>query len=221
MARKQTALPKSKRGRAARQQPRQRIPVWVWFVGGGVLAVLLVAGLFYLGIRDRTQAAESNLVPSNLNSGEIEGLVIYPDPGAGHQEGDIAYNQEVPPGGPHNAALQNCGIYDEPVRAENVLHSLEHGAVWIAYRPDLPENQVEFLREVVRQERRTRRQALIVLAPKPDLSVPIVATAWRAQLELEDATDERLLLFVSRFQKGPFTPEPGASCGGGTGRPRS
>ena len=162
--------------------------------------VLLVLGLFYLGQQGVAQV-------------NIEGLVVLPDPGAGHQEGDIVYERDVPAGGPHNPAWQNCGIYDQPIRTENVVHSLEHGAVWLAYQPDLPASQVETLRELVRGE------SLVVLAPKPGLADPIVATAWRAQLRLAQATDERLSLFLKRYQRGPYAPEPGAPCAGGVGDP--
>jgi hypothetical protein len=117
-----------------------------------------------------------------------------------------------PAGGAHNPEWLNCGIFEEPVRPENVIHSMEHGAVWIAYQPELPQGQVDVLRQLVRQEQSRRGEPLIVLAPLPELETPIVATAWRAQLKLENAADERLQAFVDRFQRGPFTPEPGANC---------
>jgi hypothetical protein len=183
-------------------------PMWVWLAGGGVLAVLLVAGLFYLG----------NMQPPALTS-DIEGVVILPDMGAGHQEGDIHDEDEVPAGGVHNSAWQNCGIYPEPVREENVVHSLEHGAVWIAYQPDLPEAEVETLRQLVRRERSRQGEPLIVLAPKPELETPIVATAWRVQLKLDSANDDRLAAFVDEYQRGPLTPEPQANCVNGIGEP--
>lgn len=189
---------------------RAKVPGWVWLVGGGILLVGLVIGLFYLG----------NQGPAIANN-SIEGLKILPDPGRGHQEGDIDHPDDVPAGGTHNSAWQNCGIYAEPVREENVIHSMEHGAVWLAYRPELPDGQVEILRDLVRQERSRLREPMIVLAPKPGLESPIVATAWRVQLELDDAADERLVQFVRRYQRGPFTPEPGATCTNGIGAPLS
>lgn len=210
MAKKKTSGPGFKRKTTKTPQQQSKIPLWGWLVGGGLVAVLLVAGLFYLGYQGQAIA----------NSG-IEGLAILPDSGRGHEEGDIHDDDEVPAGGTHNAAWQNCGIYDEPVREENVIHSMEHGAAWTAYQPDLPANQVDLLRNLVRQERSRQREPLIVLAPKPGLDVPIVATAWRVQLELEDASDERLVQFMQRYQRGPFTPEPGASCAGGIGEPLS
>src|SRR5262245_59145900 len=138
--------------------------IWLWLVLGAVAVVGLVGGLLYLGNREQ---ATTNMT--------IEGLKTFPDPGRGHQEGDLHYAQPVPVGGVHNPEWLNCGIYDQPVRPENAIHSMEHGAVWIAYRPDLPADQVELLRDIVRQKRSQRNEALVVLAPNPDITVPIVA----------------------------------------------
>jgi hypothetical protein len=211
MAKKRGALASSKRDYRNRRSTRQPIPLWVWAFGGGVFAVLLVAGLLYLGYNNPA-----------AGSGDISGLVISPDPGRDHLEGDIEYALDVPPGGPHNPTWLNCGIYDQPVRTENAVHSLEHGAVWLAYQPDLPAGQVDRLRQLVRDEQRRLGERLIILSPKPDLADPIVATAWQAQFRLDDPADERLVQFVRRFQKGPYTPEPGADCTfGGIGEPLS
>jgi len=212
MAKKQrNTRPTFKRNVAQSTQNLGKIPIWGWFAGIAVLAVLLVAGLFYLGLQGAAIA----------NSG-IEGVEIFADPGQGHQSGDLTYTQDAPVGGVHNPEWLHCGIYNEPVRLENVIHSMEHGAVWIAYQPDLPGGQVETLRNLVRAEQSRQGERLIVLAPKLDLEDPIVATAWRVQLRLNDASDERLLQFVQRYQRGPFTPELGANCTfGGVGEPLS
>ncbi|MFC1974785.1 DUF3105 domain-containing protein [Chloroflexota bacterium] len=208
MARKKRSPSGSKRKFSKRTPQQSQIPSWVWLAGGSIALVVLVVGLFYLG----------NQGPTIANSG-IEGLVILPDPGQGHQEGEVNYHDEVPAGGTHSSAWLNCGIYDQPIQEENVVHSMEHGAVWLAYQPDLPTGQVETLRNLVHQERSRRGQPLVVLAPKPQLDAPIVATAWRVQLNLNDASDERLGQFLSRYQQGPFTPEPGAPCFDGIGEP--
>lgn len=209
MAKKKSSPPTFKRKGRLASPGRAMIPIWVWLAGASVLVMLAVVGLFYLGSQG----------PAITN--DIEGVIILPDPGQGHQEGEIAHADEVPAGGVHNPEWQNCGIYAEPVREENVIHSMEHGGVWLAYRPDLPTDQVETLRNLVRQERSRKSEPLVVLAPKPDLSVPIVATAWRVQLKLDNASDERLGQFLQRYQRGPFTPEPGANCVGSVGEPLS
>jgi len=203
MAKKRRAV------RVAKQAaPQKKMPVWIWFAIGGVVSILVVAGLFYLGFQGVSAGSS------------IEGLEFFPDSGRGHQEGEIDYgHDELPHGGVHSSAWQNCGIYDEPIREENAVHSLEHGAVWVAYQPDLAENQVEFLRDLVRQERRNRGESMVLLSPKADLEAPIVAVAWRVQLILENASDPRLQEFLNVYQRGPFTPEPGAACTNGIGTP--
>jgi hypothetical protein len=164
---------------AARSQATKQQGDSTLGLGGGLFALLLVAGLLYLGYAD-----------SAVANADIDGLVIFPAPSRDHLDGDVGYSQDVPPGGPHNPTWLNCGIYDEPVRAENAVHSLEHGAVWLTYRPDLSASQVDLLRDLVRAEQKRLR--------------------------------ERLAQFVQRFQKGPFTPEPGADCTfGGDGHPAS
>ncbi len=133
-------------------------------------------------------------------------------PAAGqHTEDNVDYEQNPPAGGEHSPVWQNCGVYTEPINSENAIHSLEHGAVWITYRPDLPEEQVEQIRELV------NGQTCMLASPYPDLPAPVVASAWERQSSLEGADDPDLERFVSAFRQGPQTPEPGAACTGGVG----
>ncbi len=145
--------------------------------------------------------------------GLLDGVVSYSDLSRNHSEAPQQYPQTPPVGGVHSSVWQNCGIYDQPVRNENAVHSLEHGAVWLAYRPDLPASAVETLRNLARGHDH------VILAPYPNLPHAVVATAWGLQLPVEDASDPRLSLFVTRYENGPQTPEPGATCSGGIGTP--
>src|SRR5262249_23033682 len=63
-----------------------------------------------------------------------------------HVEGPVSYPLNPPVGGNHAPLWQNCGFYEEPVGSAHAVHSLEHGAVWIAYRPGLPLNEIARLR---------------------------------------------------------------------------
>jgi hypothetical protein len=143
----------------------------------------------------------------------IEGVqairVTYDSPV--HADGDIDYGLRPPAGGLHNPIPWNCGFYDQPVVDENVGHSLEHGAVWISFSPDLPEDQVELIHELARENPK------VLAAPYEGLgaSEQVVATAWARQLELESASDPRLAEFVAQYQDGDQAPEAGAGCSGG------
>ena len=142
------------------------------------------------------------------DSAAIPGVETFEGLSHEHVEGDVAYPQTPPVGGPHAPIWQNCGFYDRPVGDEHAVHSLEHGAVWITYRPDLAADQVAIL------ERRAERNEYVLISPYPDLPAPVVASAWGKQLRLERADDRRLTRFVRAYAGNG--PEPGAPCDGGT-----
>jgi len=130
-----------------------------------------------------------------------------------HTAGRVSYSQAPPVGGPHAPLWQNCGFYEVPIVAEHAVHSLEHGAVWITYRPDVPPAQLDVLRRLARRER------LVLVSSYPELPAPVVVSAWGRQMRLESATDSRLDRFVRTFQGGFQAPERGGPCTGGVGAP--
>lgn len=133
--------------------------------------------------------------------------------GRGHVPGGVAYPQVPPVGGDHAPAWQNCGFYAEPVPTERAVHSLEHGAVWITYRPDLPGDQIRVLRALA------GGNPYVLVSPwaDPPLPAPVVASAWGVQLGADNAADPGVAAFVARFANGPQSPEPGAACRGSAG----
>lgn len=171
----------------------------------GLVVAAFVAGFAALVFFDTRQQAASS------PPGEVEEIDV--GPAGQHTEGDVDYDQTPPAGGEHDPVWQNAGFYSEPIRDENAVHTLEHGAVWIAYRSDLPQGQVERLRDLAQS------QSCILVSPYPDLDAPIVATAWGNQMTLESADDPNLERFVRAYLQGPQTPEPGATCTGGVGEP--
>jgi hypothetical protein len=141
------------------------------------------------------------------------GVKSYSNLSRKHTKEPVHYAQSPPVGGPHDPRFwQNCGFYSKPVKNENGVHSMEHGAVWITYRPDLPKDQVEKIKNLT-------QKSYVLASPYPGLLSPVVASAWGKQLKLDSANDPRLEQFVSAFRQGPQTPEPGAPCTGGVGSP--
>jgi len=130
-----------------------------------------------------------------------------------HVRTGVDYPQTPPVGGNHFPIWQNCGFYDTPVTNETAVHSMEHGAVWITYRPDLPRDQVDVLRQLAHS------RSYVLVTPYPDLPSPVVASAWGKQLRLDSAGDRRLEEFVQAFRLGRQAPERGGQCDGGVGEP--
>lgn len=141
----------------------------------------------------------------------LEGVTEYDDLSQNHVEGSVNYPQNPPVGGDHAQVWMNCGAYAEPVQPEMAVHSLEHGAVWVAYDPSLDPDQVELLSAAADSN------GYVLVSPVADMEAPVVATAWGVQLPLEGADDERLEQFITSYAQGPQTPEPGAPCTGGMG----
>lgn len=107
---------------------------------GAIAAVFLIGfgALVFFDTRQRSASAPPGEVAS-FNVG----------PAGDHTSGNVDYDQSPPAGGAHDPAWQNQGFYTDPVRDENAVHTLEHGAVWITYQPDLPQEQKDRIRELV------------------------------------------------------------------------
>jgi hypothetical protein len=173
----------------------------------GLIVLAFIAGFIALIVVDRSQRAAKD-PPSGVEQVDV-------GPAGKHTEGTVNYAQDPPAGGEHNPVWQNQGFYEEQVRNENAVHTLEHGGVWITYRPDLPQDQKDKLRSMV------EGQDCLIASPYPSLpeSTPIVASAWGAQMRFKDADDPDLQQFIQYYRKGPQTPEPRAACTGGIGSP--
>ena len=180
-------------GQASRRR-RTLVIVFGLFVIAALGAFLVVVLL-----SDRSQEAS-----------EPAGVQSFENLSRNHTYDPVTYEQSPPVGGDHNPIWQNAGFYEEPVPNEKAVHTMEHGAVWIAYAPDLPPDQKDKLRQVVES------QDCLLASPYPDLPAPVVASAWGKQLQLGSVDDPELQEFIRAYRKGPQTPEPGASCTGAT-----
>ena len=160
-----------------------------------------------------TTDATATSMPNGTRAA-IDGVVEFDVPGARHVQGEVDYSQTPPVGGDHAPKWQNCGAYAEPVTKEAAVHSLEHGAVWITYQPDLEPDMVDTLRDLA------GRSDYVLLSPWTDgLPAPVVASAWGAQLQLDSPADPRLVDFLTAYVQALSAPEPGAPCSGGVSAP--
>jgi hypothetical protein len=176
----------------------------------GIAAVVALAVILGTVFAIRSAQDEQQSVADAAKE-DIEGVQEFETPSNEHVEIEVDYPESPPVGGDHNPVWLNCGVYTEPVPEENVVHSLEHGAVWLTYQPDLDEDQVATLEDFAADE------DYLVVSPYEEQESPVVATAWGLQLELESTDDPRLAVFVEKYVQGAQTPEPGATCFGGVG----
>jgi len=141
------------------------------------------------------------------------GIEVYPATTNHTVKGPIEYDRKPPTNGNHDPLWQNCGFYEEPVEDRHAVHSLDHGVVWITYRPDLPKQQIETLRPYGNEN-------YVIASPYPGQNAPVIATSWRVQLELGGADDPRLRRFVNQFRISELAPLSGNRCTLGVGTPK-
>jgi hypothetical protein len=128
-----------------------------------------------------------------------------------HLTGQLAYPDSPPMGGDHNPTWQRCigNVYGRPVADEHAVHSLEHGAVWIAYRPGLAADAVHRLAQ------RVRNQDHLMMSPYPGLRTAVSLQAWGYQLAVDSPADPRIDRFISALRFAAAR-EQFAPCDGGT-----
>lgn len=180
---------------------------WGFLVGCAVVAALLAGILAYAvlntgsGFRTAADRVDDRIdgvqVTENASFEHVSGRVDYP-----------GVASVAPNGGNHNIIPQSCAVYTEPVVPEHAVHSLEHGAVWVAYRPDLPADQVEKLKGMV------DGNPYRLLSPYPGLSSPIALQAWSRTLPVDSVDDPRVQEFMDGYTNGPQAREQGAQCAG-------
>lgn len=108
-----------------------------------------------------------------------------------------SYPQSPPVGGPHSKAWLACQVFDVELPKEAAVHSMEHGAVWLTYQPDLPADQVATLATLAQANK-----DFVLVSPYTGQDSPVVASAWGLQLKAAKADDPALLDFVRTYAGG-------------------
>lgn len=192
-------------GNAPRRKTRQRQTAqthgrggrpWAkWAIGAAVVALLIV-GVVYISLDISENPQGLTDPPPGTEEIQITGVSHTLEP--------VAYAQVPPAGGSHHPEWLACRVYTAPVRNENAVHALEHGAIWITYDPSLDADSVDDLEGFGR-----RRE--VIVSPYPELGSPVVVTAWGRQLRLDGADTDLIDQFYRAFQDRT-APEIAATC---------
>jgi hypothetical protein len=137
----------------------------------------------------------------------IEGVIAVRVPSREHSTELQDYDSYPPLGGDHFPQWYNCAFYDQRIADEPAVHSMEHGAVWIAFQPDLDAEQ----RSVIQAAAESNDHVLA--SAYPDLRAPVVMTAWGRQLDLDSVDDPRFQQFIDTYVDA-VAPEAAAPCSG-------
>lgn len=123
-------------------------------------------------------------------------------PGRNHfSGGNPTYKVNPPAGGNHVEQAAPPAVYppsDVPPDGR-VVHAMEHGYVVLWRQLELSEEDEKKLEAVA-----DRFEGKVLVVPRPQLTVPVAATAWHRRLLCDRVEEEALSRFIRAFlDKGP------------------
>lgn len=127
---------------------------------------------------------------------DIQGQTHIPI-GASHPP----YNSNPPSSGWHYEQPANWGYYTRELPDEQLVHNLEHGGIWIAYRPTLDAGIVERMEEASKPWSRR-----IIMEPRSanDADIALVAWEWVDTFSASEFSEKRLVDFIKEYyDEGP------------------
>ena len=112
------------------------------------------------------------------------------------------WNTDPPTSGPHYEVPAVYGEYDTPLKLAQVVHNLEHGAVFVLYGSKVPAATVQQLREFYNED-----TTGMLLAPYPKLGAKIALGAWTVPDDFEPggANGTGYLATCSAFDEDAFS----------------
>ncbi len=84
------------------------------------------------------------------------------------------YNSNPPSSGAHYGSPANWAVYDYEVNDKIFIHNLEHGGIWISYKPSVSGDVVKELKSIVDGFGGLK----LVMAPRPANDADVAVAAW-------------------------------------------
>lgn len=156
------------------------------YIGIGLLTlIILVGGVWFLSAQG---AKEEEKISKPLLG---EAIKVQ---GANHvmDKNHEAYNSNPPTSGPMFNDTAGPGIKDREMDDELMVHSMEHGAVVVWYKADLPKTAVEKITEAFQSASGKR-----IMVPRKNLDVPVALTSWGRLLKLKAVDTDKIKEFIA------------------------
>lgn len=116
------------------------------------------------------------------------------------------YNSNPPSSGDHAPSPEPWGIKASEVADETLVHNVEHGGIVIAYKPDLPADQLVKLKQLFGQLTPSSQfnEVKAVLVPRSKNDSPISIAAWTYTLHIDSVDEAKIKQFYDgHLDKGP------------------
>ena len=146
----------------------------IWF-----LAILIAGGgIYFLVKRSQKKIAERKIY-----------AVQIPDQGQNHIDISAShpdYNSNPPTSGWHYEKWADKGVYKNQLPDEQLIHNLEHGYIWISYKPDANPEIIKQLEDFYGIGKK------IIVEPRKENDKLIALAAWNWLDKFDPELNEKL-----------------------------
>jgi len=174
----------------------KKLLVWL------LVSLVLIGGIYWIAKGSKEKIAERKIYAVEISDQGRNHIAI----GASHP----SYNSNPPTSGWHYEEWESKGVYKEQQQDEGLVHNLEHGYIWISYRPDASSKIVKQLENFYGFGKK------IIVEPRKENDALIAIAAWNwldkfdpvSGDSLNDAELKRIDDFIDKYiNQGP---EPNA-----------
>ncbi|MDX1535810.1 MAG: DUF3105 domain-containing protein [Candidatus Spechtbacterales bacterium] len=119
------------------------------------------------------------------------------------------YNSNPPTSGPHYTQTAEAGYRTEEIEDQYIIHNLEHGDIWISYKPSVSSEVKEALKQF--------DHVKVIITPREANDMDIAIAAWgrldKFNLENDELPVQRINDFIARYANQGPEKIPGKSQG--------
>ena len=175
-----------------------RVPLIVWILIP--TAIVIGLGVWFFTKSSANQPKDETKVEAV--SKPVEGTIDYPIVSREHISegaGGSGYNSNPPSSGPHWPSSAKNGIYDVAEPDERYIHDLEHGYIWVTYKPDAGNETINKLKEIVKAD-----DWKTVMTPRDKNDAKIALVAWGRVLNMDSLDEVKIKDFIKTYRnRGP------------------
>ena len=194
---KRQKLEQRRQAKAAALAEQQRRATREKWTRRAVYALALAALVWFLFLR--------NIAPNEIAG---EPVLDFSTAGSGQHTGAEVQYETVPPvSGEHRSNAAPCGVHGQQFEDELMVHTLEHGAVGLAYDPTLDPEDIKALEEIVGEY-----DSHVFSVPYEGMETSISLLAWGHMIRLDELDEEVVTGFIEEFRRGGDAPEANQAC---------
>ncbi|WP_051392805.1 DUF3105 domain-containing protein [Glycomyces arizonensis] len=163
------------------------------------------------------QAVQDAIADGEVTAEDLEYPQVvqqeHVDGEAGWDGNPPVYELAPPVAGNHLSVWQTCNgsVYDGPITDGNAVHSMEHGAVWLTYDPELVDEA-----QIAALAAKIEGRDYSLMSPYPGQGVAVSLQSWGNQYQTDDPADPNIDAYLDTYiLNEAFNPEAMATCSGG------